>query len=203
MGLILGVILAGGLSRRMGGGDKPLLELAGWTLLDRVVTRFAPQCPAGLILNANGEPRRFVGFPGPIVPDDLPDHPGPLAGLLAALDHGAEIEGVTEVASVAGDTPFLPYDLVEKLRAARAMSGIAIAASGGRAHYTVGLWPVALRIDLRRFLVDEAGRRVGGFLERHAVATVHWACDPVDPFLNINTPDDLAAAQMLARIAPP
>lgn len=197
MAPVLGVILAGGLARRMGGGDKPLLELGGRTLLDRVVGRLAPQCAAGLILSANGDPVRFAGFPGPIVPDDLPGHPGPLAGLLAALDHAAAHHpGLEAVASVTGDAPFLPPDLVAKLDAARALSGavIAIAASGEREHFTIGLWPVALRTDLRRFLVDEGGRRVGAFLARHAVTSVAWACEPVDPFLNVNAPEDLAEA---------
>lgn len=194
---VLGAILAGGLASRMGGGDKPLLKLGERTLLDRVMERLAPQCAAGLILNANGDPARFVGFSGAIVPDDVPGHPGPLAGLLAALEHAArhhpEIE---DVASVTGDAPFLPRDLVARLQAARATSDatIAIATSGERRHFTIGLWPVALRADLRRFLVDEEGRRVGAFLERYPVASATWSCDPVDPFHNLNTPEDLAAA---------
>lgn len=201
MSPVLGVILAGGLARRMGGGDKPLLELGGRTLLDHVAARFAPQCASGLILNANGDPARFAGFPGPIVPDDVPGHPGPLAGLLAALDHAAaQHPGLDAVASVTGDAPFLPLDLVAKLQAARARSGapIAIAASGERRHFAIGLWPTALRADLRRFLVDEGERRVGAFLGRYPVASEVWSCEPVDPFLNVNTPDDLAeAAQAL------
>ncbi|NEU11451.1 molybdenum cofactor guanylyltransferase MobA [Methylobacterium sp. BTF04] len=204
---VLGVILAGGLSRRMGGGDKPLLTLGGRPLLDRVVERFTRQCPAGLILNANGDPTRFAGFPGMIVRDDLPDHPGPLAGLLAALDHAAaHYPDIVAVASVTGDAPFLPPDLVERLEAVRGSSGteIAIAASDGRAHFTIGLWPVALRVDLRRFLVTEGGRRVGAFLDRHAVSQVDWPAEPVDPFLNVNTPDDLARAERaLTRSADP
>lgn len=197
---VLGVILAGGLSRRMGGGDKPLLTLGGRTLLDRVVERLAPQCAAGLVLNANGDPARFAGFPGAIVPDDLPGHPGPLAGLLAGLDHAAAHHPeIPAAASVTGDAPFMPFDLVARLRDARtaADAQIAIATSGEREHFTIGLWSVALRTDLRRFLVDEGGRRVGAFLERHRVTRVAWSREPVDPFLNVNTPDDLEEAARL------
>lgn len=193
---VLGLILAGGLARRMGGGDKPLLRLGDRTLLDHVVARLAGQCGAGLCLNANGDPARFFGFPGPVLPDPLPGHPGPLAGILAGLEHAAAL-GAGDVLSVSGDAPFLPGDLAARLVAARAGTGarIALAASGGRQHYTVALWPAALRADLRAYL--EAGeRRVGGFIARHPAATVPWPEGPGDPFLNINTPEDLAAAQV-------
>lgn len=199
---ILGIVLAGGLSRRMGGGDKPLLRLGGRTLLDRVCDRFAPQCGAGVILNANGDPGRFAGFDGPIVPDGVPDHPGPLAGILAALDHAAAHRpDVAHAASVTGDAPFLPADLVSRLSAAVAEAPIAVAASGGRRHFTVALWPVALREDLRAALVARGERRVGAYLARHGAVPVDWATEPVDPFLNVNTPADLEAAEaMLQRI---
>ncbi|PIK72507.1 molybdenum cofactor guanylyltransferase MobA, partial [Methylobacterium frigidaeris] len=137
----LGVILAGGLSRRMGGGDKPLLRLGDRTLLERVVERLAPQCSAGLILNANGDPARFRAFTGFVVPDSIPDAPGPLAGVLAALDFcAAHHPDVPYVASVAGDTPFLPHDLVARLHAARVRDGVemAVAASGGQLHFVNG-----------------------------------------------------------------
>lgn len=193
---ILGVVLAGGLSRRMGGGDKPLRSLAGRTLLDRVVGRFAPQCGTGLILNANGDPSRFGPFPGRIVPDDVPDHAGPLAGVLAALDHAAaEHPGIAQVASITGDAPFLPLDLVARLAEAARAAPIAMAASNGREHFTVALWPVALRTALREYLVDRNERRVGGFLREQGAVAVDWAAAPVDPFWNLNTPDDLAQAE--------
>ncbi len=190
---VLGLILAGGRARRMGGGDKPLLELGGRTLLARVAERLGRQCGAGLALSANGDPARFGAFPGPILPDTLPDQPGPLAGILAGLEHAAG-SGVAAVVSVSGDAPFLPEDLVVRLAALRPEAGIALAASGERRHYTIALWPAALRDDLRCYL-ESGERRVGGFIARHPVEAVSWPVVPVDPFLNINTPEDLAAAE--------
>jgi molybdenum cofactor guanylyltransferase len=194
---VLGLILAGGQARRMGGGDKPLLRLGGRTLLERVVARLGPQCGAGLALSANGDPARFDGFPGPVLPDALPDWPGPLAGILAGLDHAAAL-GIARVVSVSGDAPFLPEDLVARLRMAGPGSGIALAASGARQHFTIALWPADLRDDLRAYL-ERGERRVGAFIARHAPALVSWPAEPVDPFLNVNTPEDLAAAEMAAR----
>ena len=192
---VLGLILAGGLARRMGGGDKPLRNLGGRTLLDRVVSRLEPQCGGGLILNANGDPRRFPDFPGRIVPDEVPDNPGPLAGILAGLDHAAAHHpGLTHVVSVSGDAPFLPLDLVARLVGSGSGASIVMAASGPREHFTVALWPVALRGDLRHALVERGERRVGAFLKAHEAVAVSWPVEPFDPFLNINAPEDLAAA---------
>ncbi|WP_457107307.1 molybdenum cofactor guanylyltransferase MobA [Methylobacterium sp. P5_C11] len=190
---VLGLILAGGRARRMGGGDKPLLRLGGRTLLERVVERLGPQCGAGLALSANGDPARFSGFPGPVLPDPVPDQPGPLAGILAGLEHAAA-QGIARMVSVSGDAPFLPEDLVARLLGAAPDDGIALAASGARQHYTIALWPTALRDDLRAFL-ERGERRVGGFIARHGAATATWPVEPVDPFLNINSPEDLAAAE--------
>ena len=196
---VLGLILAGGLSRRMGGGDKPLKILGGRTLLERVAERLAPQC-AGLALSANGDPARFrPAFSGPILPDTVPDNPGPLAGILAGLD-AAAATGATHVASVPGDAPFLPVDFVARLEAAGDRP-IALAASGERHHFTSALWPVRLRDDLRAWLM--AGeRRVGGFVERHGADVVSWPVAPFDPFLNLNAPEDLAAAERLLAAEP-
>ncbi|KAA0121116.1 molybdenum cofactor guanylyltransferase MobA [Methylobacterium sp. P1-11] len=191
---VLGLILAGGQARRMGGGDKPLLRLGGRTLLDRVVERLKPQCGAGLALSANGDPSRFSAFPGPILRDPVPDQPGPLAGILAGLEHAAA-QGVARVVSVSGDAPFLPADLVARLEAAGSETGIALAASGARQHYTIALWPTALRDDLRGYL-ERGERRVGAFIARHGAAAAAWPEEPVDPFLNLNTPEDLAAAEV-------
>ncbi|MFE0758294.1 molybdenum cofactor guanylyltransferase MobA [Inquilinus sp. NPDC058860] len=194
---MLGVILAGGLARRMGGGDKALRPLAGVTLLDRVITRAAPQV-AALCLNANGDPSRFARWSLPVVPDDVPGTPGPLAGILAALEWAAMARPeIKLVASFPCDAPFLPRDLVSRLAAVRPDRGIAVAASGGRTHPVVALWPVALRGDLRRALVEEDIRKVGRWMARHPTATVEFGCDPVDPFLNGNTPEDLAEAERL------
>ena len=199
---VLGLILAGGLSRRMGGGDKPLRRLAGRTLLQRVAERFEPQCAGGLALSANGDPARFRDvFSGAILPDTIPDHPGPLAGILAGMEAAAALPGVTHVASVPGDAPFLPHDFVARLVAAAAEAKpIALAASGERCHFTSALWPVDLRHDLRDWL-GRGERRVGGFIERHGAAVASWPVEPVDPFLNLNAPEDLAAAEaLLARV---
>lgn len=198
----VGLILAGGLSRRMGGGDKPLKVLAGRTLLERVAERLAPQCPGGLALSANGDPARFRDvFSGAVLPDTMPDHPGPLAGILAGLEAAAALPGVTHVASVPGDAPFLPEDFVARLVAAARGEDrpIALAASGERRHFTSALWPISLREDLRGWLAS-GERRVGGFIERHGAAVASWPVEPVDPFLNLNAPEDLAAAEaLLAR----
>ncbi|MEE7506608.1 molybdenum cofactor guanylyltransferase MobA [Methylobacterium mesophilicum] len=194
---VLGLILAGGRARRMGGGDKPLLRLGGRTLLERVVERLGPQCAAGLALSANGDPARFSGFPGPVLPDPVPDQPGPLAGILAGLEH-AGARGVARVVSVSGDAPFLPGNLVARLHAVASETGIALAASGERQHYTIALWPTALRDALRDYL-EGGERRVGAFIARHGAAVATWPVEPVDPFLNINAPEDLAAAEALDR----
>jgi molybdopterin-guanine dinucleotide biosynthesis protein A len=196
---VAGVILAGGLARRMGGGDKALRPLGGVTLLDRVIARAAPQVSA-LWLNANGDPTRFARWSLPVVPDDVPGAPGPLAGILAALDLAAATRPDAElVASFPCDAPFIPRDLVARLAAARRDQGtaIAVAASGGRTHPVAALWPVALRHDLRRALVEEGIRKVERWAGRHGFALAEFATDPVDPFLNGNTPEDLADAERL------
>src|SRR6478672_11643768 len=139
-----GVLLAGGLARRMGGGDKPMRTIGGRTILDRVIARLKPQCD-GLILNANGDPTRFAAFGLPVIPDGVADFPGPLAGILAALDWAVvNRPEVKWVLSAAADCPFLPRDLVSRLEAARAAqkAELAVAASGGQTHPVVGLWSV-------------------------------------------------------------
>jgi molybdopterin-guanine dinucleotide biosynthesis protein A len=201
-GSILGLILAGGLGRRMGGVDKPLLTLGGVPILARIADRLGPQCPSGLALSANGDPGRFSEvFAGTILPDPLPDRPGPLAGVLAGLEHAAALAGVTHVLSVPGDTPFLPDDLAARLAAALGPAPVALASSGGREHYTVALWPVGLRGDLRAWL--EAGeRRVGAFIARHGAAVADWPAEPVDPFMNLNGPEDFSSASHIIQAQP-
>lgn len=194
----LGCVLAGGLARRMGGGDKPLRLLGGRPMLDHALDRLAPQV-AETILNANGTPARFAAYGLPVVADGLPDHPGPLAGILAALDWAAERRpGLAWVASVPGDCPFIPRDLVARLHAARAMAGVPLAsvASGGQAHPPVGLWPVALRVALRAALLS-GERKIDRWTARHGCAIAEWPDQPVDPFFNANAPEDLAAAERL------
>jgi molybdopterin-guanine dinucleotide biosynthesis protein A len=200
----LGVLLAGGLARRMGGGDKPLKTIAGRTILERVIERLAPQCD-GLILNANGDPARFAFTGLPVVPDDVPGFAGPLAGILAALDwaaaHRPELEWV---ASAAADSPFLPHDFVSRLHAAREAAGVplACAESGGQAHPVNALWPVALRADLRHALVVEDMRKIDRWTARHGIARADWPGRPVDPFFNANTPEDLDEAERLLSVHP-
>lgn len=200
----LGVLLAGGLARRMGGGDKPMKTVGGRTILTRIVARLAPQCD-GLIVNANGDLARF-GFLGlPVVADDVPGFAGPLAGILAALDWAAEHRpDIAWVLSAATDTPFLPADLVPRLHAARVAADrpLAVARSGERTHPVIGLWPVGLRADLRHALVVEDVRRVDRWTARHSVAEAVWPADPYDPFFNANAPEDLAAAEAIAARHP-
>lgn len=187
----LGVILAGGQARRMGGGDKALVRLGGRSLLDHVAGRIGPQV-ARLALNANGDAARFVGAGLPVLPDPVVGYPGPLAGVLAALDW-AVAAGVPHVVTVACDTPFLPCDLVPRLILA-ADGGPAVAGSGGRLHPTAALWPVALRAPLARALA-EGEARVGHWAMAQGAAVAEFAPGPPDPFLNLNTPADLAAAE--------
>ncbi len=161
----LGVVLAGGLARRMGGGDKARIRVGGRTILERVLDRLRPQC-SELILNANADASRFADSGLPVVADSVPDFPGPLAGILAGLDwaanHGPEIEWVVSVPS---DCPFLPRDLVARLHQARIEAGseLACAASGERRHPVVALWPAHLREDLRRAVVSDGVRKVDQF----------------------------------------
>ena len=198
----LGVLLAGGLARRMGGGDKPLQTIAGRTILERAVERLAPQCD-GLILNANGDPARFAALGLPVVPDDVPGFAGPLAGILAALDWAAERRpDIAWVASAAADSPFLPRDFVARLHAARlaADTPLACAESDGQAHPTNGLWAVRLRADLRHALVVEDLRKIDRWTARHGVAPAAWPAEPVDPFFNANAPEDIARAEALIAV---
>ncbi|EHK56538.1 molybdenum cofactor guanylyltransferase MobA [Allomesorhizobium alhagi] len=198
----LGVVLAGGLARRMGGGDKSMRRIGGRTMLDHVLDRLGPQCD-GLLLNANGDPARFARFGLPVVADTVEDYPGPLAGVLAALDWTAASEpGVDWVVSVAGDCPFLPRDLVDRLQRARVAEDaeLAVAASGGQTHPVIGLWKVALRGELRDALVGEDIRKIDRWTARYRLATVSWPTEPVDPFFNANTVDDLDEAERLASL---
>lgn len=197
-----GLLLAGGLARRMGGGDKPMKTIGGRTILDRVIARLAPQCD-GLILNANGDPQRFTAFGLPVVADSVEDFPGPLAGILAGLDWiAAHRPDVTWMLSAAADCPFLPRDLVTRLHQARIErdSRITIAASGGQTHPVIGLWNVTLRDDLRHTLEVENFHAVGRWTARYDPAIVSWPTEPLDPFFNANTVDDIAVAERLAAV---
>jgi molybdopterin-guanine dinucleotide biosynthesis protein A len=195
----IGILLAGGLARRMGGGDKVLRMAGGIPLLAHAVAAFRPQCE-GLVLSANGDPARFAGFALPIVADNLPGFKGPLAGILAGLDWiAARCPDVPFAISVPADTPFLPGDLAARLMDARAKDTalIACARSGGRTHPAVAVWPVSIRNDLRHALVVHDMRKVEAFLQNYSRAIVEWPIEPHDPFLNVNDPSDLAAAETI------
>jgi molybdopterin-guanine dinucleotide biosynthesis protein A len=186
----------------MGGGDKPMREIGGRTILDHVIGRLEPQCD-GLVLNANGDPSRFARFGLPVVADTIEGYPGPLAGILAALDWtAANRPGVEWVVSAAGDCPFLPRDLVARLQQARMIedTDLAVAASGDRSHPVIGLWKVALRDELRHSLVEEDMRKIDRWTARYRLAMVSWPAEPVDPFFNANTVEDLAEAERLAAL---
>lgn len=191
---IPGIILAGGLATRMGGGDKGLIRLGDMTLLDHVLARLRPQC-GKVALNANGDPTRFASLGLPVLPDTVAGFPGPLAGILAGLDW-AHSQGQEAIVTVAQDTPFLPDDLVERLEQGQSNIGkaIVLAATVGddgqvHRHPTAGLWPVQLRDDLRAAL-DQGVRKVGAWADRHAVALATFSSLPIDPFFNINTLED-------------
>lgn len=196
---IAGVLLAGGLSRRMGGGDKSLLTLGGDTILSRVITTARPQVGA-LVLNANGDPARFAGFGLPVAADVVDGYAGPLAGVLTGLEWAAaNAPAAVWVASFATDTPFLPADLVERLLRAVTAEGadLACARSGGRDHPVFGLWPLRLAGALRHALVDEGVRAVNAWTARYRLAVATFDSQPVDPFFNANRPADVAEAERL------
>jgi molybdenum cofactor guanylyltransferase len=202
---LLGVVLAGGRATRMGGADKGLLEVGGRRVIDHVLERLEPQVGA-VVLNANGDPARFSALDLPVIPDALPegvpDWPGPLAGVLAGMDRAAAC-GAHAVVTVAADTPFFPRDLVTRLLAHAAPSGLCLALSPdpeGRVqrHPTFGLWPVALREDLRAALQGGL-RKIVAWTDRHGAGRAIFDSLPFDPFFNVNTPDDLARADEMAR----
>jgi len=196
----LGLVLAGGLARRMGGGDKARIRIGGKTILERVLERLASQC-SRLILNANGDPARFADTGLLVVPDTVPDFAGPLAGILAGLDWAAaHAPEVADVVSVPGDCPFLPSDLVSRLTVARqeASLPLACARSGEWRHPVVGIWPVGLRHNLRTALIEDDLRKIEAWTARHGVAIADWPAAPFDPFFNVNTPADAAEAERIA-----
>ncbi len=200
----IGVVLAGGLATRMGGGDKSSIRIGGSTILERVIACLAPQC-SRLIVNANGEAAHFSATGLAVVADSVPDRPGPLAGILAGLDwtarHAPEIAWVVSAPS---DCPFLPHDLVARLHHARIEAGtpLACARSGGRRHPVVALWPVALREDLRNALVSEGVHKVEQWSTPYGVAFAEWPDTPIDPFFNVNTPEEAAEAVRMAAPHP-
>jgi len=201
---IAGVLLAGGQARRMGGGDKCLRTLGGETLLARAIRRLGGQV-GRMVLNANGDPARFADFGLPVVADPVEGFAGPLAGVLAGLDWAAEQAPGTEwIVTVPTDAPAFPADLVGCLAAALDDDGadIACAASGDRHHPVFGLWPVTLRAALRDALIGRDVRKVDVFTADYRLAVADWPAEPVDPFLNVNRPEELAAAERLLGAGP-
>jgi len=195
----VGVVLAGGLARRMGGGDKGLIELDGRPILDHVIERLAPQVRM-IVLNANGDPERFARWKRPVAADVLPGNLGPLVGVLTGMDWVvANLPGVEWIVTVPTDAPFLPLDLVDRFfqEIAAESADMACAVSGGQRHPVCGLWPVALRMDLRAALVREGLRKVDVWTGRYEVADVVFDAEPLDPFFNANEPGDLDEAHRL------
>lgn len=200
-----GLILCGGRATRMGGGDKCLLPLGATTILGHVVGRASPQLKQ-IAVSANGDPARFVSFTLPVVTDSIEGHAGPLAGILAGMDWFCRSAEWQAMVSMAGDTPFIPVDLVSRLAGASPSRAnvISMATSRGLSHPTIALWPLSLRDDLRRFLTEGEDRSVRAFASRHAVVEVAFddAALPggrCDPFFNINRPDDHEAAERLLK----
>lgn len=201
MARILGVVLAGGLSSRMGGGDKSLQPLGGRLILSHILDRFAPQVD-GVILNANGDPARFTAFSLPVAGDAVPGFVGPLAGVLAGLAWARDNRpNITDIVTVPGDGPFLPRDLVARMVDEREAAGadLACATSAGQAYPVIGLWPVRLFDDLHHAVVEEDIRKVDRWTARHRLVQVAFSAQPVDPFFNANTPDELAEAERLLQ----
>jgi molybdopterin-guanine dinucleotide biosynthesis protein A len=206
---VTGVVIAGGLSRRMGGGDKTLLDLGGATMLGRIIDGLRPQV-ASIIINANGDASRFAGFGLPVVADEIADYPGPLAGILAGMRWSlAHVPAARHIATVSSDAPFFPADLVARLTTAVAgrAGAIALARSGGEVQPIIGLWPVTLVDDLAAKLAAGA-RRVLTWAQRHPLVDVDFADVEVrgrriDPFFNANTPGDFALIRELLGGAKP
>jgi molybdopterin-guanine dinucleotide biosynthesis protein A len=199
MAPIVGVLLAGGQSRRMGGGDKSLRLLGGKTILARVIERARPQV-AALVLNANGDPTRFADYGLPVAADVVEGYAGPLAGVLTGMEWArANVPDALWLASFATDAPFLPTDLVERLGEAVADEGadMACASSAGRSHPVFGFWPIALAGELRRAMVEEGVRKVDVWTARYRLVTVDFSTEPIDPFFNTNRPEDLEEAERL------
>lgn len=195
----VGVLLAGGLARRMGGGDKPLKSLGGTPILDRVIARARPQV-SELLLNVNGDPARFAPYGLPTAGDVIDGHAGPLAGVLTGMEWAAQNRPeAVWLASFATDAPFFPEDLVRRMRDAVEEQGadMACAMSAGRTHPVFALWPIGLKDALRRAMVEEDMRKIDAWTARFKIIHVEFSADPVDPFFNINKPENLAEAETL------
>lgn len=213
---LCGVLLAGGQSRRMGGGDKCLRDLAGETVLARIIARIRPQVD-DLVLNANGDTDRFADYGLQVVPDAIGDFAGPLAGVLTGMEWAAEhkletggggtagpaVSGFTHILTVPTDAPFLPRDLADRLAAPirAGKADMTCAASEGRSHPVVGIWPISLSGDLRRAMEDEDIRKVDRWTARYRLSEVPFTTEPFDPFFNMNRPEDARQAAEYAALS--
>ncbi len=193
---IAGIILAGGLSRRMGGGDKFLQVVKGKPLLSHVIQRITPQVGV-LALNLNGDPGRLNNEGLPVIADTLPDHLGPLAGILAGMEWAADLSPPMDfILTVPSDTPFLPADLTARLSASlKSKNSVALAASNEKVHAVVGLWRVSLAESLRYAIAIDGIRKVTDWVERCRPVIVIFPIIKRDPFFNINTLADLRDAE--------
>ena len=199
---IVGVLLAGGAARRMGGGDKCLRLFGGETLLVRTIRCLRPQVGT-LVLNANGDPARFKDYGLPVVADVIDGQAGPLAGVLTGMEWAREhVPGADYVVTVPTDIPFLPDDLVARLEEAlmAANADIACASSGGRDHPVPALWKVGLASKLRADMIEKDARKVDGWTATQKLARAEWPTDPVDPFFNVNREEDLERAAAMAGL---
>ncbi len=204
IGPIIGVILAGGRAERMGGGDKGLHEIGGTAILARVIERLRPQVDA-LVLNANGDPARFSALGLPVISDPVPDFAGPLAGVLAGLAWAATHHPQAHyIVTVPADGPFVPRGLVRHLTGTLAAEDaeLVTAASGAQTYPVVGLWPEKLRTELQEALTREGMRKIDAWTRRFRRAVATFPAEPVDPFFNANTPEQLAEAERLAALHP-
>jgi molybdenum cofactor guanylyltransferase len=200
---VVGVVLAGGLSRRMGGGDKCLRPLGGRPILEHILERFRPQV-SQLVLNANGDAGRFAAFDVPVAADVVEGYPGPLAGILTGMRWArANRPEAIWLASAAADAPFMPVDLVARMRAEVESAGAALACarSDGQVHPVFGLWRIALADDLAAAVIGEGLRKVDLWTARHGCIEVEFPVDGADPFFNVNRPDDLAEAERMIAAA--
>ena len=197
---VVGVLLAGGQSRRMGGRDKSLIALAGKPMIAHVIERLKPQV-GSLVINSNAPTAQFEAFALPVTADSVKGFAGPLAGVLAGMHWAREhAAGSRFIATAATDTPFFPTDFVARLYAKAYDATIALAASSGRLHPVFGLWPIALADDLEAWLTSGDNRKVLAWVGRHKLAEVAFSpLHGVDPFFNANTPEELAEAETIAR----
>jgi molybdopterin-guanine dinucleotide biosynthesis protein A len=196
---ILGVLLAGGKSRRMGGGDKCLLKLGEKTILQHAIERATPQV-SDLLLNVNGDIHRFDKYNLPVASDQAENFAGPLAGVLTGLEWGMEHRPKCEwLVTFPTDTPFFPMDLASKLYAAVTNDGVqlACAASGDRHHPVFGIWPVSLYGQLKKAVIEDGVRKIDDWTSRYNLKVVKFKFKEVDPFFNINRPEDLKWAEKL------